>query len=48
MKPHALDNNTEDAVMEALNNLQKNNVVMIAHRLSTLKLDIIYILEKVR
>jgi len=44
----ALDNNTEDAVMEALNNLHKKiTVVMIAHRLSTLKnSDIIYILEK--
>ncbi len=44
----ALDNNTEDSVMGALNNIHnKITVVMIAHRISTLKnSDIIYILEK--
>lgn len=44
----ALDSNTEDAVMQALNNINKKiTVIMVAHRLSTLKnSNFIYILEK--
>ena len=44
----ALDSNTEDAVMQALNNINKKiTVIMVAHRLSTLKnSNLIYILEK--
>ena len=44
----ALDNQTEKAVMEAINNLKKNiTIIQIAHRLDTLKnCDIIFKLEK--
>lgn len=44
----ALDNQTEIAVMEALNNLGKDiTTILIAHRLSTVKnCDKIYLLEK--
>jgi ATP-binding cassette, subfamily B, bacterial PglK len=44
----ALDDGTEQAVMEAVNNLDRNlTIVIIAHRLSTLsKADIVYRLEK--
>ena len=44
----ALDNLTEQAVMEAVNNLGKKiTIIMIAHRLSTVKnCDIIFLLEK--
>ena len=44
----ALDNQTEKAVMEAINNLSKNiTIIQIAHRLDTLKnCDIIFKLEK--
>jgi len=44
----ALDNITEKAVMEAVNNLDKNiTIILIAHRLSTVKkCDMIYLLEK--
>ena len=43
----ALDNQTEKAVMEAINNLSKNiTVILIAHRLSTVKnCDKIFLLE---
>ncbi len=46
----SLDNLTEKAVMEAVNNLSKEiTVILIAHRLSTVKnCDIIYFLEKGR
>ena len=44
----ALDNQTEIAVMEALNNLSKNiTTILIAHRLSTVKsCDKIFLLDK--
>ena len=44
----ALDNQTERAVMDAINNLGKNiTIVVIAHRLNTIKkCDKIYLLEK--
>ena len=44
----ALDNQTEKAVMEAVNNLNKNlTIIIIAHRLNTLKnCNIIFKLEK--
>ena len=44
----ALDNLTEQAVMEAVNKLGKKiTIIMIAHRLSTVKnCDIIFFLEK--
>ena len=44
----ALDNQTEKAVMEAVNNLRKDiTIILIAHRLSTVKkCDKIFILEK--
>ena len=44
----ALDNQTEEAVMSALNNLNKNiTIIIIAHRLNTLKnCDIIFKFEK--
>ena len=44
----ALDNETEDAVMKAVNNLNKDmTIIMIAHRLNTVKdCDIIYKFEK--
>ena len=44
----ALDNLTEQAVMEAVNNIGKKiTIIMIAHRLSTVKkCDIIFLLEK--
>ena len=44
----ALDNETEKAVMDAVNNLNKNvTIILIAHRLNTVKnCDIIYKLEK--
>lgn len=44
----ALDNQTEKAVMEAVNNLGKNiTIIIIAHRLSTVKnCDIIFLLDK--
>ena len=44
----ALDNQTEKAVMEAVDNLGKDiTIIIIAHRLSTIKnCDIIYSLEK--
>jgi len=44
----ALDNQTEKAVMEAVNNLGKSiTIIIIAHRLSTLKkCDKIFLLEK--
>ena len=44
----ALDSQTEKAVMEAVNNLNKNiTIILIAHRLNTLKsCDIIFKLEK--
>lgn len=44
----ALDNLTEKAVMDAVNNLNKNlTIILIAHRLSTVKkCDKIYLLEK--
>ena len=42
-----MDNVTEQAVMEAVNNLEKDvTIILIAHRLSTLKkCDIIFQLE---
>ena len=45
---NALDNNTEKAVMEAVNKLSKNlTIILIAHRLNTVKnCDKIYKLEK--
>lgn len=44
----ALDNETEKAVMDAVNNLNKDiTIILIAHRLNTVKnCDIIYKLEK--
>ena len=44
----SLDNITEKAVMEAVNNLSKEiTLILIAHRLSTVKnCDVIYYLEK--
>ena len=44
----ALDNETEKAVMDAVNNLSKNiTIILIAHRINTVKnCDIIYKLEK--
>lgn len=45
----ALDNQTEKAVMDAINNLDKNNIttILIAHRLSSVKnCDLIFILDK--
>ena len=44
----ALDNQTEKAVMDAINNLHKNiTIIIIAHRLSTVKkCDKIFLLEK--
>ena len=44
----ALDNQTEHAVMEAVNNIGKNiTIILIAHRLNTLKkCDLIYKFEK--
>ena len=44
----ALDNQTEQAVMDAIDNLNKEiTVILIAHRLSTVKnCDSIYLLEK--
>jgi ABC-type multidrug transport system fused ATPase/permease subunit len=44
----ALDNQTEKAVMDAINNLSKNiTIILIAHRLSTVKkCDKIFLLEK--
>ena len=44
----ALDNETEKAVMEAVNNLDKDiTIILIAHRLNTLKnCNIIFKLEK--
>ena len=44
----ALDNQTEKAVMDAVNNLSKSiTIIIIAHRLSTLKkCDKIFLLEK--
>ncbi len=44
----ALDNETEKAVMEAVNNISKDlTIILIAHRLNTLKnCDIIFMLDK--
>jgi len=44
----ALDNQTEKAVMDAINNLNKNiTIILIAHRLNTVKkCDNIFLLEK--
>ena len=44
----ALDNQTEKAVMDAINNLSKNiTIILIAHRLSTVKnCDTIFLLDK--
>jgi len=44
----ALDNQTEKAVMDAVNNLSKNiTIILIAHRLTTVKnCDIIFLLDK--
>lgn len=44
----ALDTQTEQAVMDAINNLKKEiTIILIAHRLSTVKnCDIIYLLDK--
>jgi ATP-binding cassette, subfamily B, bacterial PglK len=44
----ALDNETEKAVMDAVNNIEKNiTIILIAHRLNTVKnCDIIFKLEK--
>jgi ABC-type multidrug transport system fused ATPase/permease subunit len=46
----ALDNQTEKAIMDAVNNIGKNiTIVLIAHRLSTVKkCDQIFLLEKGR
>jgi len=43
----SLDGNTEDVIMEAVHNLRhKITIIMIAHRLSTLKeYDVIHILK---
>tara|TARA_X000000950_G_scaffold289442_1_gene413526 strand:- start:4293 stop:6065 length:1773 start_codon:yes stop_codon:yes gene_type:complete len=45
---NALDSQTEDAVMDAINNLSKNiTIILIAHRLKTVKnCDIIFKFEK--
>ena len=47
---NALDNQTEDAVMDAINSLSKNiTIIIIAHRLKTVKnCDIIFKFEKGR
>ena len=47
---NALDNHTEDAVMDAINSLSKNiTIIIIAHRLKTVKnCDIIFKFEKGR
>ena len=44
----ALDNQTEKAVMDAVNNINKNiTIILIAHRLSTVKnCDTIFLLDK--
>ena len=44
----ALDNHTEEAVMDAVNNLNRNiTIILIAHRLNTVKnCDIIFKLDK--
>lgn len=44
----ALDNQTEKAVMEAVNNLEKNvTIIIVAHRLTTVKnCDTIFIIDK--
>jgi ABC-type multidrug transport system fused ATPase/permease subunit len=44
----ALDNQTEKAVMEAINNLRKNiTIILVAHRLTTVKnCDLIFLLDK--
>ena len=44
----SLDNQTEKAVMDAVNNLSKDiTIILIAHRLSTVKkCDTIFLLEK--
>ena len=44
----ALDNNTEKAVMDAINNLDKDiTIILIAHRLNTVKdCDLIFELDK--
>ena len=44
----ALDNQTEKAVMDAINNLKKNiTIILIAHRLNTVKrCDKVFLLEK--
>jgi ABC-type multidrug transport system fused ATPase/permease subunit len=44
----ALDNQTEKAVMDAINNLSKKmTIILIAHRLTTVKnCDIIFLLDK--
>jgi ABC-type multidrug transport system fused ATPase/permease subunit len=44
----ALDSLTENAIMEAINNLShKKTIIMIAHRLTTVKhCDVIYLMEK--
>ena len=46
----ALDNQTEKAIMDAVNNIGKNiTIILIAHRLSTVKkCDQIFLLEKGR
>ncbi len=46
----ALDNITERAVMDAVNNLlHKKTIIMIAHRLSSVRnCDIIYVMDKGR
>jgi ABC-type multidrug transport system fused ATPase/permease subunit len=43
----ALDNQTEKAVMDAVNNIGKNiTIIIIAHRLSTIKnCDLIFLLD---
>ena len=45
---NSLDNSTEDAVMEAVDILNKNiTIILIAHRLSTVKnCDKIYLVDK--